>query len=177
MAKSDSLPGWVWLFTGVVTGLFLAFLYYLTGVKPTDQQMKDMEVKAPVISGSGKSSPKFDFYTLLPDREVVAPEQEPEPAKPAAGNDNPGKKANTPSKDTPYIIQTGSFRSAQEADHRRAEMILMGLDVQVQTVELSPGDSWHRVQIGPFNNPQDLEQAKATLAGNKIEHIVLRLKK
>ncbi|RLT93056.1 SPOR domain-containing protein [Ketobacter sp.] len=169
MAKSDStLPAWVWLFTGVVTGLFLAFLYYLAGIKPTDRQMKEIEVSAPGFPKSGKESPKFDFYTLLPDREVVAPApEEPEP----------GKAAPTPSPQDRFLIQTGSFRSAQEADHRRAELILMGLDVKIQKVELGPGEAWHRVQVGPFETPSELEAAKTTLAENHIEHIVLRLKK
>lgn len=172
MAKSQStLPAWVWLFTGVVTGLFLAFLYYLAGIKPTDQQMKQIEVETPSLPTGSKVSPKFDFYTLLPDREVVAPS--------SSSNDAPTKPNTSaaPSKDQQFIIQTGSFRSSQEADHRRAELILMGLDVKIQKVELSPGESWHRVQIGPFDSASTLDQAKSTLAENKIEHIVLRLKK
>ena len=73
MAKTQSnIPGWVWLFTGVVTGLFLAFLYYLAGIKPSDQQVKEIQVKTPSLP-TDKITPKFDFYTLLPDREVVAP--------------------------------------------------------------------------------------------------------
>lgn len=167
MAKSDSnLPAWVWLFTGVVTGLFLAFLYYLAGIKPTDKQMEAIEITNP-LPGKGKSSSKFDFYTLLPDREVVAPVEDPKPGKPAPA----------PTKNEPFIIQTGSFRSAQEADHRRAELILLGLDVKIQKVDLGSGEAWHRVQVGPFDSPAELDKAKTTLANNKIEHIVLRLKK
>jgi cell division protein FtsN len=170
LAKSDStLPAWVWLFTGVVTGLFLAFLYYLAGIKPTDKQMQQIEVSAPSLSANGKISPKFDFYTLLPDSEVVAPVAD----KP---NTN-GASRQTPSPNQKFIIQTGSFRSAQEADHRRVELILMGLEVKIQKVELNPGEAWHRVQIGPFDSPKSLEDAKSTLADNHIEHIVLRLKK
>ena len=54
---------------------------------------------------------------------------------------------------------------------------MMGLDVKIQKVELGPGEAWHRVQVGPFQSQQTLEQAKSTLAENQIEHIVLRLKK
>ena len=169
MAKSDStLPAWVWLFTGVVTGLFLAFLYYLAGINPTDKQMREMAVKVPAITERSSDSPKFDFYTLLPDREVVAPEERPKA--------DPKSPAPAPSANEQFLIQTGSFRSAQEADHRRAELILMGLDVKIQKVELGPGEAWHRVQVGPFASAPDLAQAKATLAENNIEHIVLRLK-
>ena len=167
MAKAQSnIPAWVWLFTGVVTGLFLAFLYYLAGIKPSAQQMKNVEMKKPAITSSGKGAPKFDFYTLLPDKEVVEPE-----------TTRPQKTTPKPS-DTPeqFLIQTGSFRDPQEADKRKAELILMGLDVKVQSVELHDGETWHRVQIGPFNTDAKLAAAKTTLAENHIEYIVVRLK-
>lgn len=169
MAKKaqSNVPAWVWLFTGVVTGLFLAFLYYLAGIKPTAQQMRDVEMKTPTVSSDGKGAPKFDFYTLLPDKEVVEattprPKQSTAP-KPDAAPEN-------------FLIQTGSFRSAEEADRRRAELILMGMDVKIQKVVLSGGETWHRVQIGPFDNADKLEAAKTTLAENRVEYIVTRLK-
>ena len=168
MAKSQSnIPAWVWLFTGVVTGLFLAFLYYLAGIKPSAQQMKQVEMKKPTITSSGKGAPKFDFYTLLPDKEVVQPDSKREPVKATP------KPADKPEQ---YLIQTGSFRDPQEADRRKAELILMGLDVKIQNVDLNDGETWHRVQIGPFNSEAKLDAAKTTLADNHIEYIVLRLK-
>lgn len=167
MAKAKSqLPAWVWLFTGVITGLFLAFLYYLAGIKPSAQQMRDVEMKKPAISSDGKGTPKFDFYTLLPDKEVV----EATTARPKAA---PPKPTDKPEK---FLIQTGSFRSSQDADRRRAELILLGLDVKIQSVELNPGETWHRVQIGPFDNPAELESAKTALSENRVEYIVMRLK-
>ena len=173
MAKEQtSLPAWVWLFTGVITGLFLAFLYHLVSIKPSDEQLKGIQISSSDNANS-KSSGKFDFYTLLPGREVVAPETEQPVSTQKPGVQSPVNTA-PPQQ---LLIQTGSFRSAQEADHRRAQLILLGLDVQVQKVELNPGETWHRVQIGPFNTGSDLSQAKQTLAENKIEHIVVRLKK
>jgi len=170
LAKAQSnIPAWVWLFTGVVTGLFLAFLYYLAGIKPSAQQMKQVEMKKPAITSSGKGTPKFDFYTLLPDKEVVQPDSTRTPPK-----TTPPK----PSSDKPeqFLIQTGSFRDPQEADRRKAELILMGLDVKIQNVDLNDGETWHRVQIGPFKSEAKLDAAKSTLAENHIEYIVLRLK-
>ena len=169
MAKSQSnIPGWVWLFTGVVTGLFLAFLYYLAGIKPSAKQMRDVEMKAPAISTDGKGAPKFDFYTLLPEKEVVE-STTPRP-KPTT------TPAKSPEKPENFLIQTGSFRSADEADKRRAELILLGMDVKIQKVALAGGETWHRVQIGPFDDASKLEAAKTTLAENHVEYIVTRLK-
>ena len=168
MAKSQSnIPAWVWLFTGVVTGLFLAFLYYLAGIKPSAEQMKQVEMKKPSITSTGKGAPKFDFYTLLPDKEVVQPDATQKPAKTAT---------KTTDKPEQFLIQTGSFRDPQEADKRKAELILLGLDVKVQNVDLKDGETWHRVQIGPFNSEAKLDAAKAALAENHIEYIVLKLK-
>lgn len=167
--SSSSIPGWVWLFTGVATGLFLAFLYYLAGIRPTESQMQ--EIKSP-SSGLERSkqllNTDYDFYKVLPDRETVVPSKMAKTSKPAHDSF---------SKDQKYIIQTGSFRSAKEADHRRAELILLGLDVRIEKVELEPGEPWHRVQLGPFDNPDALQKTKSTLAENRIEHLVLRLKK
>ena len=33
-AGGSSIPGWVWLLTGVVTGAFIMFLVYLSGLSP-----------------------------------------------------------------------------------------------------------------------------------------------
>ena len=65
--------------------------------------------------------------------------------------------------------------AAQDADRRRAELILLGLDVKVQAVELG-GEIWHRVQIGPLDSEAKLDAAKTALAENKVEYIVTRLK-
>lgn len=163
--KSQPAPPWVMLFTGVVTGLFLAFLYHLATIKPTAQQVKAVDGAKPATRSDGKPAPKFDFYTLLPEKEVVeatTPRPKAVP-KPSAKPEN-------------FLIQTGSFRSAQDADRRRAELILLGLDVKIQSVELNPGETWHRVQIGPFDTPAKLETAKTTLSENNVEYIVMRLK-
>lgn len=169
MAKKaqSNVPAWVWLFTGVVTGLFLAFLYYLASIKPTAQQMRDVEMKTPTVNSDGKGAPKFDFYTLLPDKEVVEATA-PRPKRPSVAKSNAAPET--------FLIQTGSFRSAEEADRRRAELILMGMDVKIQKVVLSGGETWHRVQIGPFDNVDKLEAAKTILAENQVEYIITRLK-
>lgn len=167
--KSTSVPPWAMLLIGIVTGLFLAFLYYLATIKP-DARQASAVASNPQAAPRKESKPasKYDFYTLLPDKEVVetAP-QRPKPATPTSSK---------PEKPETFLIQTGSFRSAQDADRRRAELILMGLDVKVQPVELHPGETWHRVQIGPFDSPAKLEATKATLNENKVEYIVVRLK-
>jgi cell division protein FtsN len=160
--KSQPVPPWVWLFTGVVTGLFLAFLYHLASIKTTTPQPRAVEAKP--APRSSKPSTKYDFYTLLPDKEVVD-----------ATTPRPKTTPKPDGKPDTFLIQTGSFRSAQDADRRRAELILLGLDVKVQAVELG-GEIWHRVQIGPLDSDAKLDAAKTTLSENKVEYLVTRLK-
>lgn len=162
--KSQPLPPWVWLFTGVVTGLFLAFLYHLASIKTTPPKPQSRTVEKAKPAPRGSKSTQYDFYTLLPDKEVV-------------DATTPRSKTTPKSDGKPdtFLIQTGSFRSAQDADRRRAELILLGLDVQVQAVELG-GEIWHRVQIGPLDSEAKLDATKTTLSENKVEYIVTRLK-
>lgn len=174
MAKSEShtsTPSWIWLFTGVAAGLFLAFLYHLAGIDPTSEN-RGIAITSTGASAQDTAS-KFDFYTLLPDKEVVTPS----PSKATPHQSSTSRKLTPHHAPNKVIIQTGSFKSAQDADHRRAQLILLGLEAQIQAVELKPGETWHRVQIGPFSNRSNLNTTQTTLAQNKIEHILLRLKK
>ncbi len=173
--ESSKLPGWVWLFAGVGCGMFLAFLFYLTTQEPNQNKLRALVSKESAPESASEGFPKFDFYTLLPGRDATKPKTDEKPAKKPETVAKAGPQQPAPSKSS-SIIQTGSFRSAQEANQLRAELILLGLETNIKTIELKPGESWHRVQVGPFKNQSELEQAKQTLAENHVEHIVLRLK-
>mgnify|MGYP000984470128 CR=1 FL=1 len=233
MAKKKAqpqLPAWVWLFTGVVTGLFAAFLVYLANVKGTPIESGprtrgssingSVNASAPTSAGipsgskpassSGNSSRtaatssatantdassseqeplspadrarKFEFYTLLPEAETLgAPDDDNKPAakssdtsKPADGNKTDDSKGDAAKQRT--LLQTGSFQRAQDAEKLRAQIILLGLPASIQKVEVRPGETWHRVQAGPFSDAGSLTQAQKALTGAHIQHIVIRLK-
>lgn len=164
-SNSSQMPAWAWLMTGVVTGLFLAFLYYLAGIKvPQDG---DAPGSSATDKTSAKNAPRFDFYTVLPDVEAMADKDAPEQTE-SAGSSSPVA--------TRHMIQTGSFQNVQDADRRRAELLLLGLDVKTEKVEIRPGQIFHRVQVGPFSDQAALAQARNTLTEHNIEHIVLTLK-
>ncbi len=168
-SNGSQVPAWAWLMTGVVTGLFLAFLFYLAGINVPEEDAAKPE---PAASGSGKKAPKFDFYTVLPDVESMS-----DKAPKSDTRTRTQKKSPAPEDYArQQVIQTGSFQNVQDADRRRAELLLLGLDVKTQKVEISPGQIFHRVQVGPFTNPTALEKARETLNQNNIEHIVLTLK-
>lgn len=148
---SSNIPRWVWIFTPTVALVFLGFIVFLATV-PTQTAIPKPEVE----------SRDFGFYGQLKEKESKAP------TPPTI------KKSNKPS--PTYILQAGSFRSSQDADRMRAQLLLSGLTAYVETVNVKD-NPWHRVMVGPFNNRSRLNSAQDKLASANIEAIVKRVKK
>lgn len=181
------VPGWLWLLAGLAIGLFAAFLVYLHGRGPSvhaaaqatttlrapppandaPRDTRDVRKKTvPVIPPPPK--PKFDFYTILPEMEVTVPEQD------ITGTPKHGlPQVNAPGT---YVLQAGSFRTSRQADRLKARLIRLGIPAQVQTVTLGNGETWHRVQIGPYTDLNKLNNVRARLRQNHINAVLLRLK-
>ena len=76
-----------------------------------------------------------------------------------------------------YVLQVGSFRNSGEAERRRASLALLGLEARVQTIAIDGEASWHRVQVGPYDELNALNNARVRLRENKIEAIALKVRK
>jgi cell division protein FtsN len=133
----------------------------------------------PVPRAAEAPRPRFDFYTILPEMEVVIPEGSvapaPTPAVPAA---IPAPtRAELPAAETPggYILQAGSFRSAADADGLKAQLALLGYEAAVQRVSINQ-DTYHRVRLGPFADVEAANAARARLGKSGVSTILLRLK-
>ena len=122
---------------------------------------------------------RFAFYKLLRDFEVIIPAEE------IALNAPPPVPEALPVADaaelnlkngTQYKVQIGSFRNAVDAERRRAEVGLLGLMSATQTVEISPGQVWNRVYIGPFTDPRQIEDSLDVLASNGFDFLVTKVK-
>ena len=72
-----------------------------------------------------------------------------------------------------YYLQAGAFRSAQDAESRRAQILLLGLDVNVQPGDYE-GRRINRVRVGPFQGIDEMNRARAILGKEKIETSVVR---
>ncbi len=162
--EKKQIPGWVWLFIGIVAGVFVSFLGYLAIITP-EAAPKEMAKKVDEIREDVKKTvaTKFDFYTLLPEREVIVPIEHED-------------VDSTPQQATIYILQAGSFRSSSDADRLRAQLILMGLEAKVEDVSVANGDLWHRVQVGPFDNRSRLSKARGMLLDQGIDTLLLQRK-
>lgn len=190
------VPGWVWLFTGLMVGLFVAFLFHLGktqiqqgGSTPAASNNKPAEAKPEPKpepkTESGEDSPKFDFYAVLPKMEVIVPQNETDngagstrkPSTTQKPADTHKPETSTRNSNEKYLLQAGSFRRNEDADRRRAELILKGFQASIQSVNLESGDSWHRVMIGPYNNLNAMHRAQDKLASNGIETLPIKMKK
>lgn len=189
------VPGWVWLFTGLMVGLFVAFLFHLGKTQlqqgapqtaSTSKPKPKAEKPAPKKDEpkAGDDSPQFDFYAVLPKMEVIVPQNETDSGtretstrKPQETTRQTNTDSGTRTSDEKYLLQAGSFRRNEDADRRRAELILKGFEASIQSVNLENGDSWHRVMIGPYNNLNAMHRAQDQLASNGIETLPIKMKK
>ncbi|MFO7746429.1 MAG: SPOR domain-containing protein [Orrella sp.] len=72
-----------------------------------------------------------------------------------------------------YFLQVGAFSVLEDAESVRAQMLLLGLPVQIQRAEVN-GLQVNRVRVGPFSRLDDMNKARARLAKEKITANVIR---
>jgi cell division protein FtsN len=177
--EKKSLPGFIWMLGGLSIGLFIAFLVYLdkqpaTEISFTDAVKTELEkikqnktATASKAETPNKQQPKFNFYTILPELEVLIPEEETRPPE------NKDTLSNGTSKR--YILQAGSFRSRQDAEKLKATVALLGLEASINQVSIN-NEKWHRVRIGPVNNRRELNHNLNLLHRNNINAMAMELK-
>jgi len=151
-----------WYGAGVLSGLFLSFMSYL-GTLPADSPTGE---PAPVAEEQPDATPKprYEFYTLLPEQTI---DVEVDPAEVTAPSDS------TPAAREVYVLQAGSFRQREDADRRRAELLLLGLQPDIQETSGDNG-RWFRVYLGPFGTRSDMSRARSLTAAQDIDTLVLK---
>lgn len=174
-----STPALLWLFTGVLIGLGLAWYLaakgYIAQPRPEPPAPVTADRDEPPIAEAGdgdredsdRGRSRYDFFTVLPEMEVVVPEQElanrraPDPVTaPATGAES-------------YLLQVGSFRSAADADQLKARLALMGIVAQVQSVTVN-GTTWHRVRVGPVPGAAEADAMRRRLRDGGIDSLVMK---
>jgi cell division protein FtsN len=201
------IPGWVWMAIGLTVGAFVVFLMKLEPGSGDDIKRVKAEAKAAKIAEANKTppsptapvKPKYDFYTLLPESEVIVPnEAVPEKTPPVVAPSTPvspeqAAKIDTaraqaalsgltpppappvakPAAVTTFFLQAGSFRKQADAEKVRAQIILLG---QAATVESGTvkDETWDRVLVGPFSNREQLTTAQKQLAGGGFSNLLLQ---
>lgn len=174
---AKSQPPWLWLVTGLGTGLLLGYLYHLASL-PRDTSVASAQSGVHSAPPEPDDSVRFNFYTLLPEREVmVSQEQQPARSRPEEKPDDKraSKQQDRDEKDYQYYLQAGSFQQRDEAEKRRIQLILLDLEGNIEKVR-HQGKSWYRVQSGPYLNRNQLASAQSKLSRENIDSLVTKRK-
>lgn len=104
----------------------------------------------------------FEFYRILPQG-VDASTDPPKPAQPA----------DVPKVERLYL-QVGAFEDPAEADNMKALLTLNGIEASAQRAQLADGRIVHRVRIGPFGQPEEMNPVRARLSSAGFTATVVR---
>ncbi|HEY1900019.1 MAG TPA: SPOR domain-containing protein [Steroidobacteraceae bacterium] len=117
-------------------------------------------------AGTGAGSPHYDFYSMLPNFEVVVPEKERDVKRdlPTAKIEKPGA----------YVLQAGSYHTQGDADRVARQLTLQGIDAKVQRVALDT-DVWFRVRVGPISDLTELNKVRRQLQSADVDALVIRV--
>ena len=74
---------------------------------------------------------------------------------------------------TRFFLQAGSFPKQADADRVRAQIILLGQAVTVESGTVKDA-TWYRVLVGPFSNREQLTVAQKQLAGAGFSNLLLQ---
>jgi cell division protein FtsN len=186
-----SWPAWVWLAIGVLLGLVVAAVFLagnwvpvLRGKnlpQPNPEAVAPRESEPPLAEAKEAKKKNYDFYSVLPEMEVVIPDAELSAkaraeAQARAQAGRTATPATTPAVVQPgtrYLLQAGSYPDVKGADEVKAKLAMVGFVAQVLPVTIN-GKTWNRVRLGPYSSASELEAAKAALAENGINAIALK---
>lgn len=183
--KTPPVSGGVWFLAGLLLGLLVSGIVWLkyAPTKPAwaslaaTAKKQQKETRKSNKEEASVPKPRFDFYTILPEMEVVVPDPEPEEvAPPKAAPGGVVKPPVVKISAADYMLQMGSFRKLSDADRLKASMALVGLEAEIQKVIINDGDTFHRVRSGPYTRNQ-VNSLRTRLAKNKINSLVIKLKR
>jgi len=180
-ATNHSGNSGLWFFGGFIVGAFAMGLVWLKlgpdlaagrvpGLSPDKPQPAENHRQA-------VPKPEFQFYTILPEMEVVIPDEEILPPKSTRPQPVPAEEKSSPTASREaYILQMGSFRKFVDADRMKARLALIGIEAEIQKVSINNKDTYHRVRSGPYTSQSQLNRMRSLAKENNISTLVIKLK-
>ena len=174
---------------GLVIGLGLAAAYLLYGDRerldallpqpdPQAEAAPSSREREPVAQEpASPPRPTFDFYTVLPEKEVALPGEATQGAAASGANASAPPPPDNGTAGTPPVattaappapagglqLQAGAFSNAGDAEALRAKLALLGRSARIEAVQ-ADGRTLHRVRLGPFATEAERAAAQAQLA-------------
>jgi cell division protein FtsN len=107
--------------------------------------------------------PRFDFYKVLPETEVVIPEDEIQTGLQQAPAAKEFARTASALPAEAIYLQAGSFRDKTHAEVLKTELIALGFKCEVQTIGIDSANMYHRVRVGPFTDYDALDKSRQKL--------------
>jgi cell division protein FtsN len=172
---------------GLVVGVLISFgvVWYLNKtplpfvekvISPGDPKQNGTAGKQPLaLPGKPGDKPiasdrKFEFYDILEGKKDAAPKAAAAPAAeppPAAAPTEAGGR---------LFLQAGAFAKAADAENLKARLAMLGHEAAVLEVEVPDKGKLHRVRVGPYATPEEMNRARGQLSQNGIPATVVRVK-
>ena len=149
---------WPWFFSGLSSGLFVAFIgfFWLYRSGPLQNLNNNVFLQDPENGELGDDGGAgFTFYDRLSQAEVLVDVVTVD-LKPLI-EENPSI----------YRVQAASFNTMSDAEKLKAEIVLLGLNAAIYQAEVL-SQTVYRVQAGPFVGNANAEDAIELLARNNI---------
>lgn len=194
--KQKLIPSWLWMVFGVLLGVSLAVLLYLW--QPWQPANRPIDATQPIDpdnphgNDTGSTNKDYQFYDLLPKQQVTpVPDQAVPNSQKGSSTPpvivTPTAPVNTPNQNAvhndpaeirtatapQYILQVNSYQNPDDADARRAEVLLVGLPADVRQSVLADGSVWFRVVSGPFASKAEALNAQHLLQDSGVDSLVV----
>jgi cell division protein FtsN len=164
----------------LITALIISFVVFLVYLRSTGFNQQSPQQVIPTKPDAAKTEapkqekkpepgpvlPQFDFYTILPEKEVIVPDYE---INTRAREERVGQ-----AKTASYILQAGSFKDFKDADGLRAKLALMGIESKVEKAKVGTV-VWNRVKLGPYTQMTSVSTIRARLRENGIDVLVIEV--
>ena len=181
-SRQNDTPGWLWGVLGLAVGLSVALAVYVKDRQPGSKPRPVAETPAetpaepePVAragtvddngelmaTDEGGGDRRFTFYEMLLKSEVVVTDEE-------AGSNEPVAVVEPGT----YALQVGSFSTEADADRRRAELALQGIESNIQRASVDKR-IYYRVRIGPTDDLDELNMLRSRLRSAQIDAMIVR---
>jgi cell division protein FtsN len=198
----QGVSGWIWGLSGLLLGALIIGYVFMgdqwrsklgnlprpnpDATAPASNTSADDSIAEDTsVATTEKPKPKYDFYTLLPEKEVVIPDAElaeearaearKSAAKPPANGASTVATASASvadstgnASDNRYLLQAGAFRGSDEADALKAQIALTGEVARIESAQIN-GTTVYRVRMGPYATASALAAAKQALISHGID--------
>lgn len=172
-------------FSGLGLGLLIALGLYITipGAIPGHGARKAADEQRPAAREKEQQTAaaqddlqsdqsRYDFYSILTERDVSISEWEAEGSEDANGG---LEQERVPGAGL-LILQIGSFLTFEAANQMKTQLARTGIQSNIQRVVINGQEIRYRVRTSPYQDRERLRAARKQLVDNNIDYILLTLR-